>query len=598
MRYLIGIDLGTTNTVLYYCEADQPVPTLQLFKITQTVASGETQALPLLPSFIYLPDERESATTNLALPWDEHPRYSVGEFARRNAALSPDRSVVSAKSWLCAEGVDRRSPLLPTTQTSRDRQLSPLDAARLILEHLRNAWNHTMAAADPSARLEEQEIVLTVPASFDAVARELTGEAARLAGLNVTLLEEPLAAFYAWLHQRGEHWRQDLKPGDTVLVCDIGGGTSDFSLIRAVNQDGNLELERAAVGRHILLGGDNMDLAAAYHLATELQRDRGLRFDTYQLMGLTGACREAKEKLLADPALPPQPVTVLGRGSSVIGGTITAKISSATLAQIIVDGFFPSCAVADRPQVNAQSGLRTFGLRYEADPAITRHLAEFLSKHVSDDSAMPNKILFNGGVIKAAAIRDRMLKTVQSWLPAEGHLTELLGTDPDLAVARGACWYASVKRGKGIRVRAGSARSYYLGIEPAMPAVPGFIPPLQALCVAAFGMEEGTGIDIAYHGLGLVVGEKTQFQFLSSTERHDDQIGRMLPDAAEAGLEHHAPLTATLPTGEDVPAGSLLPVKLRTELTETGTLQIWCLAEDREDRWKLEFELRDNAGSN
>jgi len=595
MRYLIGIDLGTTNTVLYFCDQEQKVPQLQPFNVLQTIAPGETKALPLLPSFVYLPDDREAATAALALPWNPNPRCCVGEFARRNAATRPDRTVVSGKSWLCSEGVDRRSPLLPPTQANRDHQISPLDSARMILEHLRDAWNHAMATDDPEAKLEDQQIILTVPASFDAVARELTGEAAKLAGLKVTLLEEPLAAFYAWLHQRGEHWRQDLKPGDTILVCDIGGGTSDFSLIQANDRDGNLELERIAVGRHILLGGDNMDLAAAYNISAELQRDRGLRFDTYQLMGLTNACREAKEKLLADPNLPPQPITILGRGTSVIGGTITAKISSGTMNQVVVDGFFPVCAFADRPKPASHAGLRTFGLRYETDAAITRHLAEFLARHQQNNGAMPNKILFNGGVIKAALIRARLLETVQSWLPANVRLTELLGTDPDLAVARGACWYANVRAGKGIRVRAGSARAYYLGIESSMPAVPGFTPPLQALCVAPFGMEEGTGSDIAFRGLGLLVGETTEFQFFSSTERTSDQPGLMLPDAEDADLEHHAPLTATLPAGDEVTAGTLLPVRLRAELTETGTLQVWCLAENRDDKWKLEFELRQHA---
>lgn len=595
MRYLVGIDLGTTNTVLYYRDLSRAAEAPQIFNIIQLVAPGETRALPSLPSFVYLPEPGELPPGSLSLPWADERGYAVGALARSCAASSPDRVVISGKSWLCADGVDRRSPLLPPTRANRERRISPLDAARMTLEHLRDAWNHSMAAEDGEARLEEQEIVLTVPASFDAVARELTGEAAQQAGLNVTLLEEPLAAFYAWLHQRGEQWRQELRPGDNVLVCDIGGGTSDFSLIRAADRDGNLELERVAVGRHILLGGDNLDLALAYTVAAGLQKERGMKFDNYQIVGMTAACREAKEKLLSDSSLPPQPVTVLGRGSSVIGGTITATVDSAVMQRVVVDGFFPPCRLDEKPQVPSQSGLRTFGLRYEADPAITRHLADFLSRHCVDSGTMPNKILLNGGVVKAEAIRTRLLETVQSWLPDGVTLTELHGNDPDLAVARGACGYGAVRQGEGIRVRAGSARSCYLGIESSMPAVPGFVMPLQALCVAEFGMEEGTAHDIAYHGLGLVVGETTNFHFFSSTVRSDDQPGLMLPDAVAAGLEEHAPLSAHLPAGEEIAAGSLIPVRLRAELTEIGTLQIWCLAEDRDLRWKLEFELRQES---
>ncbi|MDD3118931.1 MAG: Hsp70 family protein [Victivallales bacterium] len=593
MRYLIGIDLGTTNSVVYYIDtaAENPVP--QLFKIPQVVAPGETRALGVLPSAVYLPDEGAYPAAAFALPWCTGADFAVGEFARANAAREPDRTVVSAKSWLCAEEVDRRAAVLPPGRNNPARQISPLEATRRILAHIRDAWNYVMAEADIEALIEEQQIILTVPASFDAVARELTVEAARAAGLTVVLLEEPLAAFYAWLHRHTDSWRTGLVPGDVVLVCDIGGGTSDFSLIRAIDRDGNLELERVAVGRHILLGGDNMDLAAAYNTAVKLQQERNLQLDQYQIMGLTYACRRAKEKMLDDPNVIEQPLTVLGRGSSVIGGTITTRITAAELKQMIVDGFFPVCGLDERPRRNPRAGLRTYGLRYESDPAVTLHLAELISRHCTTPELLPNRILFNGGVTKAKAVRERLLQTVRSWLGAGAELRELAGTDPDLAVSRGGCAYALVRRGRGVRVRAGSSHAYYIGIESTLPAIPGFRAPVQALCLAPIGAEEGTGSDIPYDGLGLVVGEDVSFRFFGSTERQDDVIGTILPDADKDPALFELPaLTATLPAADEVPAGSLIPVTLHGDLTETGTLQLWCIEPATGKRWRLEFELR------
>ncbi|MBN2641864.1 MAG: Hsp70 family protein [Victivallales bacterium] len=598
MNYLVGIDLGTTNTVVYYKENGVSGAKTELFNIPQLIAPGELKSLPALPSFVYLPAEGDVKAGDMDLPWRQGIDYTVGAYARDCAATQPDKVIISTKSWLCADNIDRRAALLPPHSTDVSRKLSALEATVRILEHVRCAWDYVMAVDDPDKVLARQQVVLTVPASFDAVARELTVEAARAAGLNIVLQEEPLAAFYSWLDEHESNWRKKLSPGDVVLVCDVGGGTSDFSLIKASGRDGNLELERIAVGRHILLGGDNMDLAAAYTAAAKLRADKNINLDNYQIMGLTQACRDAKEIMLSDPYAPPRHLTVLGRGSSVIGGTVTVMITNNELRKVVLDGFFPKCALTDLPQQSSRSGLRTFGLKYESDPAITRHLAEFMSRHCLESSDMPRFILFNGGVTKAAAIRERLLDTVNSWLGEGAKLSVLEGNDPDLAVGRGACCYAGVRQGGGVRIKAGSSHSYYIGVESTMPAIPGFAPPVQALCVVPFGMEEGSGNDIDYDGLGLIVGESASFRFFSSTERPEDDFGSVIVDADNSDALTEIPaLTAFLPHEESVPPGSMIPVTLRSELTETGTVQLWCVsAADPESCWKLEFELRSKTG--
>ena len=592
-RYLIGIDLGTTNTALAWLDSQDETATPAIFPIPQIVAAGEIAELPMLPSFIYLPDGPEVAAGSLDLPWASKRDFCVGAYARQCAALQPNKVVASGKSWLCAPNVDRLAPILPWNRRAPAHQLSPVDAARRILEHLRDAWDHAKAKRDKKARFVEQDIVLTVPASFDAVARELTMKAASAAGLDVVLLEEPQAAFYAWLQTQGEGWRQQVHAGEKVLVCDLGGGTTDFSLISVVDHGGDLALERLAVGDHLLLGGDNMDLTLAYAVAARLQREKNLRLDAYQLAGLTHACREAKEALCAAPDAPPAKLTVLGRGSSVIGGTVSTTLARDELAAVLLDGFFPACALADRPQERAAAGLRAFGLNYAADPGVTRHLAAFLGKQAGADGqpVLPDAILFNGGVTKAPAMRERVVAAVGAWA---GRATRVLaGGEPDLAVAIGACGYGRVRRGQAIRIKAGSPHAYYVGIAPSQPAVPGFTPPVEALCVVPMGLEEGSELDVAYHGLGLVVGQPTEFRFFAATNRREDQAGGVLPDSAHPDLHELPALTATLPVAEaDTPPGTLVPVRLRTVLSEIGALQLWCHEEHGPRQWKLEYELR------
>jgi hypothetical protein len=597
--YIIGIDLGTTHSVVAYTRADtaaDDVPEVRLLPITQVVAAGEVNSQPLLPSFLFLPGPHDVPAGALALPWNQAQGYAVGEFARQRGAELPTRLVASAKSWLVHRGVDRTQPILPWEAPADAQRVSPLEASARYLEHIRNVWNYQVAANDPAARLEDQEIYLTVPASFDAVARELTVQAAQMAGLsNLTLLEEPQAAFYAWLEAQRDHWREIVKVGETILVCDIGGGTSDFSLIQATEEDGNLTLRRVAVGDHILLGGDNMDLTLAYAVRAKLAQ-RGTQLDTWQFRGLVQSCRQAKERLLNNPELQAEPVVILGRGTSLIGGTIRTELTRAEIETILLQGFFPVGAANEYPQQKPQVGIREMGLPYAADPAITRHLAAFLGRQLaasSDGSAVPfpTSVLFNGGVMKAGPLREQILRALRQW-SGNSELRELQATQPDLAVALGAAYYGLARQGRGIRIRAGVSRSYYIGIESAMPAVPGIPTPMTALCVVPFGMEEGTEADIREKEFGLVVGEPAVFHFLASTVRKQDRVGAQIEDWA-GELGEVATLEGQLQANDDADGGTIIPIWLHSRVTEVGTLELWCVAREGNRRWKLEFNIRE-----
>jgi hypothetical protein len=455
-----------------------------------------------------------------------------------------------------------------------------------------------MAADEPADRLEDQQVTLTVPASFDAVARELTVEAATAAGLTFQLLEEPQAAFYSWLHETGDGWREVLGDGDVILVCDVGGGTSDFSLISVVDQEGDLGLQRLAVGDHTLLGGDNMDLTLAYGMAAKLKREQGVDLDAHQIAALTHACRQAKEAIGAG-ADEAQPLTILGRGSGVVGGTISMEIDAEEMRGLLVEGFFPQCEISDKPASRRKAGLRTFGLDYASDPGLTRHLAAFIDRHSFKDAQgrpmLPSAVLFNGGVTKSEVFQQRIISALSHWNEAsERDVLVLTQHDADLSVAMGGAWHAYVQREGGVRIKAGSARSYYIGIESSLPAVPGFAPPVEALCVVNFGLEEGSTVDIDADGLGLVVGEPTEFRFFSSTCRQDDPVGMRLSAWTDEELIEMPPVVAELPVDEREAAaiGTLVPVTLRTVLTDIGTLELWCDDSRGEHSWKLEFELR------
>jgi hypothetical protein len=473
-----------------------------------------------------------------------------------------------------------------------------------LLSHLREAWDHRFKGN----ALAEQELMLTVPASFDAAARELTLKAAQQAGLpNITLIEEPQAAFYAWLEQQGEGFRSHVQPGDVVLVVDVGGGTSDFSLIAVTAQAGEVALTRIAVGNHILLGGDNMDLALA-HTVNQRLATEGKKLDAWQFNALTFACRQAKEQMFAHEKLKHAALVVPGRGSSLIGGAIKAELSREELTRVLTDGFFPRSEIGESPKTARRTGLAQMALPYAQDAGVTRHLAAFLTRQAqaltgAHDAPVemsgrkfvhPTAVLFNGGVFKAATLKNRVLEVINGWLAADGGqpAKELEGVELDLAVARGAAYYGWVRHGHGLRIRGGTARAYYVGVESSMPAVPGVEPPLKALCVAPFGMEEGTQADVPPQEFGLVVGESTRFRFFSSSLRREDQVGLMLDDVAgNDELEEVAPIETTLTAGNG-DAGKLVPVNLQAAVTEIGTLELRCLEKGGPGKWKLELNVR------
>jgi molecular chaperone DnaK (HSP70) len=499
--------------------------------------------------------------------------------------------------------VDRTAAILPANAPEGVQKVSPVEASLRYLDHMRNAWNH----AHPDAPFEKQQVLVTVPASFDAVARELTEQAAHGAGIkDASLLEEPQAAFYAWI-ERHPDWRERVKVGDLILVVDIGGGTTDFTLIAVTEREGELDLERVAIGEHILLGGDNIDLALAR--ATEQQlAAKNVRLDMLQLHALWQNCRIGKEKLLEEGNdAADYPVTVLGKGTGVVGGTIKAKLLRADLERILRDGFFPVVSSQEMPQGARRAGLQELGLPYAADAAVTRHMARFLRQHASaaqhsavrrgpSGLACPTHVLFNGGVLRAQLIRERLVSTLDAWLKEEGMpaVEPLTGEDLMHAVARGAATYGLARQGRGVRIRGGVARTYYVGIESAMPAVPGIPAPLKALTVVPFGMEEGTGARIPDREFGLVIGQPAEFRFFSSTARKDDAVGAMIEDTHEE-LEELAPMEVTLPA-EEANAGAVVPVSLETEVTGTGLLQLWCVARDGR-RWKLEFNVRERVSA-
>jgi hypothetical protein len=610
--YAIGIDLGTTHSALSYVDlaaSEGEQASQRVLAIPQLTAPGMVEELALLPSFLYLPHPNELAPGDLSLPWSAVQDYAAGEMARSRGAQTPIRLVSSAKSWLCHAGVDRRAPILPGDAPEEVARVSPLEASIRYLGHLREAWNH----AHPEARFEDQEITVTIPASFDPAARELTAEAAETAGYrHMTLLEEPQAALYSWIQGSAGKWREQLKLGDIILVVDVGGGTTDLSLIAAVERDGNLEPHRVAVGDHILLGGDNMDLALAHVLSAKLA-GQGNQLDPWQLRALTHACRAAKETLLGAADAEAVPVVVPSRGSKLIGGSIRTELTRDEVTRTILEGFFPSVECTARPISRARAGLTQLGLPYAQDAAVTRHLAAFLARQVGATARLegfagaaadtarflhPTAVLFNGGVFKSGMLAERTVATLNAWLAAEGAppVRLLAGADLDLAVARGAAYYSYVRRGGGVRIRGGTASAYYVGVESAMPAVPGIEPPVQALCLAPFGLEEGTQADSPPQEFGLVVGEPVRFRFFASTVRRQDQVGTLLDAWQGDELHELGEIEASLPAVGRA-SGEIVPVRLRALITETGTLRLEALPRGGGEHWKVEFEVRGTTQS-
>ncbi len=664
MKYAIGIDLGTTNTELAYCCLDDVNSKPTIFEIPQFVAPSTIESRQTLPSFLYVGSEEERSLSDWKLPWDSldfdvedeasdgagdskqdskeasvgksffkrilglgksggkkddspsgmtnpNALYVVGELASARAATFPEQTVASAKSWLTNSKVDRRAPILPYGSPSGSAKVSPVEATRRYLAHLVSAWNN----AFPDSPIFEQQVVLTIPASFDESARKLTHEAAIDAGLNpatLLFLEEPQAALYAWLAQKGDEWRKELKVGDVILVCDVGGGTSDFSLVKVEEEDGNLVLDRLAVGNRLLLGGDNIDLAIAYR-ASELFAEQGISLNPWQSSALQRQCRFAKEKLLSDgnEENSTYKITVLGRSSRLVGDSVSVDFPKKDAVSIVLDGFFPICSLDDRPKTRSRLGLRETGLPYEVDSTVTRHLAKFISGRIDDGSTVsPTHFLLNGGVFKSKALELRFQEQMNAWFPDTPPRNMHPDANLDLAVSYGAAYYAAVKKTGGVRIRAASARSYYIGIESSGLAIPGVARPLKALCVAPFGMEEGTECVVPSDEFELVVGEPALFRFFSSTSRPKDKPGTTLDwfeSDENSDLQETTPietaLSDPLADANDLSEGNpveteqdgveYVSVRFRSVVTELGSLEIWCEEIGGPRRWKLEFSVRE-----
>jgi len=616
-RYLVGIDLGTTNSAVAYIDAGRgsdKSPRVIAFDVPQLVAEGDTQPRPTLPSFLYLPGPHELPAGATRLPWDAERPIAVGEFARRQGARVPARLVASAKSWLCHGGVDRVASILPWGDASDDvPRVSPVEASARYLTHMREAWNYAIARGDEASLLERQEVALTVPASFDEVARELTLEAARAAGLpRVTMIEEPQAAFYAWIVAHEASWSEFLAAGQVILVCDVGGGTTDFTLIVVEEGRAGLRFERVAVGDHLLLGGDNMDLALARRVEERLTGKVG-KLEPAAWSGLVHASRLAKETLLDDdpahPAPDRVPITLLGQSSSVIGGTRSDELARAEVEETLLSGFFPIVPAEAEPE-RRRGGIAEFGLPYVSDPAVTRHLAAFLRRHVdaagpghrAAGMVRPDAILFNGAALTPLVLRERLRDAVAAWFrPQDAAYQPILLTSPSLshAVARGAAYYGHVRRGRGVRIHGGSARGYYVavggGADPAAggSATAVAAAPLDLVCLVRRGTEEGTTVELD-RPFEAHVNRPVAFSLYSSSVRTDADGDRIAVERGE--LVPLPPIRTLLRFGKKT-GERRLPVRIGARLTEVGTLDLYCFSRETDHRWRLEFQLRGAGGA-
>ncbi len=619
--YVVGIDLGTTNSALTYSKLESTLEStesradsrVEVLEIPQVFGPGQVGSQTTLPSFLYIPHSGELASAAAQLPWTSEGQSDsaykanvVGKWARDRGAEVPDRVVSSAKSWLCASQADRQAALLPWRSEITEGKCSPVQASKRYLEHLGAAFVNDRKNNGENVSAADCTVVLTVPASFDEVARALTHAAARDAGLgDPVLLEEPLAAFYAWLDANDRDWRKQVQPGEVILVCDVGGGTCDFSLIAVGEDQGQLHLERISVGEHLLLGGDNMDLALAYGLKQQLEA-QGRSVDHWQFLSLVAAARSAKERLLITDDLASLPIAVASRGSSLFAGTVTTELTRAQVLSTIVEGFLPRTRLDEMPKTRRSAGIQEFGLHYESDAAISRHLARFLRRsaqnvasnpqlqtlvgaNLQNEALLPTAVLFNGGVFRAPALRQRIVELLSTW--SGSSIKELTGADYDLAVARGATYYGKLRStGRGIRVQSGTARSYYVGLEEVAPAVPGIEPKVRGLCLVPQGTDEGTEIELKDQQFGLVIGEPVEFRFFSSTVRAGDKPGTVVDDAAHS-LDENAQLSLTLRSdGED--EGKVIPVRLDAVVNEMGMLQVYMKDTTSGRKWNLEFNLR------
>lgn len=610
---IIGIDLGTTNCTLSYvpieaADSEKLSPPIALLEIPQITAASTQGNLTHLPSFLYFPMPEELEAKLAALEWAEDRPFCVGHYARERGAELPHRMIGSAKSWLCHSGIDRRAQILPRPtlwggDTETTGLMSPTEACAQLLVHLREAWEVAMKGKLP---FEKQTVLVTVPASFDPSARQLVLEAASMAHYpEIILLEEPQAAFYAWLYRHQHDWRKQLRIGDTVLVVDVGGGTTDFSLISVGDDQGDLALRRVAVGSHLLLGGDNIDLALAYHARTKLEQE-GHTLDDWQMQQLIHACRRSKERLFGETPEDSVDITLHGRGSRLIGSTLKTTLSKEEVERLVVDGFIPSVPAMERSLSEKRAGLQQVGLPFAQDPRISCQLAKFLSQTGESDSAsmdrfiMPSAVLFNGGTMKGTVLRRRLMEVLNRWAEEMGQpsVKELPDPDYDHAVSQGAAYYGLSRQGKAVRIRGGTSRSYFVGVEGNVPAVPGMPAPLQAVCVVPYGMEEGSEQTLEGKEFALVLGEAATFRFFSRatptlSSGETPAMGCTVRQWQRELTELH-PIETLLDKQDD--DGKTILVKLKSCVNELGILELWCVS--REGRkWKLEFDLRASAES-
>lgn len=588
MSWVLGIDLGTTHSAMASVDPSLgPSAPVVDFPVPQLTRPGEVSPRPLLPSCVYLPGP-ELPVSALQLPWGGPEVPVTGELARWQGAKVPGRLVASAKSWLCHPGVDRSAPILPWAAPPEVEKISPVEASARLLTHLVRAWNH----AHPEALIADQEVVLTVPASFDEAARALTVTAARQAGLvRFHLLEEPQAAFYDYTARHRQDLGKALEQVALVLVVDVGGGTTDFTLVHAgVSPEGPM-LRRLAVGEHLLLGGDNMDAAIA-HLAERKLTGEGKRLSAASWTQLVQAARGAKEALLGERPPEKVGVSVAREGTRLIGGTLSAEITRAEVEAVVVEGFFPNVAVTDLPRRAGRMGVQELGLPYAQDPAITRHLVAFLRQHAAagfaalgaapqsaDALPRPDGILLNGGVFNSPALAERLTATISALWPGQPRIPLLRHGSLDLAVARGAAYSGLVRRGHGLKIGGGAARAYYVGLGSAGAG--------QAVCLIPRGFEEGLTAPLGERRFTLTLGRPVEFQLYATTADRIDKPGDVIDIVEE--LRALPPIHTVLAGREG--RGGNVPVRLEATLTEIGTLELWCVADDGE-RWRLEFELR------
>ncbi len=598
-NYIIGIDLGTTNCAVSYTDLrTEGEKQIRLFKVPQLTGAGEWTARTVLPSFLYIPGDYDIAKDAISVPWKTENDNFAGVFARDQGAKVPARLVSSAKSWLCHSNVDRRARILPWGSGEEVFKVSPVSATAAYLKHIRNAWNSSRDD-DEDLYLENQAVIITVPASFDEVARDLTLEAAAMAGIpNVTLLEEPLAAFYDWLIRHEHHWSDFVKPDELILVCDVGGGTTDFTLITLKKADGSPRFERIAVGDHLILGGDNIDLALARRLEEKLAKKVSLSGDRWKT--LCHECRQAKESIL-DGEADSRKITLMGKGSRLISGTVTATLNRKAVEEIILEGFFPLVDAGGEVQKTERKGITEFGLPYEPDPAVTRHLGRFLERHKSDvarvlnkDSYAPDLILFNGGSLKSRVVQERIRAAIRHWFKEkDSRMPRILeNPEPDLAVAMGASYYGLVKTGQGVRVGSGSARAFYLGVGSSEQEAGNR--GQAALCLVERGLDEGSHIALPDKSFEVLANQPVSFDLYSSSFRSGDRCGDL--------VEIDDSLTALPPVQTVIQFGkkglkTKIPVEIEAAYTEIGTLALWCRSVASNHRWQMQFQLRGKSSS-